>query len=70
MIKSTYDMTHMTWIQFYDLLLSNYFPKAIRRQKIVEFKHLVKINITVTEYASKFTQLSRYASHMVADERM
>ena len=26
--------------------------------------------MTVTKYASKFTQLFRYASHMVADERM
>ena len=70
MIKSTHDMTQMTWIQFEDMLLSNYFPEAVRRQKRAEFLHLVQTNMTVIEYASKFTQLSRYASHMVADERM
>ena len=26
--------------------------------------------MTITEYVSKFTQLSRYAQHMVADEQM
>ena len=26
--------------------------------------------MTVTEYAAKFTQLSRYTQHMVADEQM
>ncbi|KAL6329580.1 hypothetical protein AAG906_022284 [Vitis piasezkii] len=49
MIKTTQD----------ELFLSNYFPEAIRRQKSVEFIHLVQRNMTVTEYAAKFTQLSR-----------
>ena len=30
---------------------------------------LIKKNMIITEYASKFTQLSRYASHMVANEK-
>ena len=60
----------MTWIQFKELLLSNYFPKAIRRQKRIEFVHLVQRNMTVTKYASKFTQISRYAPNVVVDEQM
>ena len=60
----------MTWIQFEDLLLSNYFPEVVRRQKRAEFVHFVQKNMLVTEYATKFTQLSRYASHMLADEKM
>ena len=52
MIMTTQDVTKMVWMQFQDLLLSNYFPEAIRRQKKVEFIHLVQRNMTVTEYAT------------------
>ena len=41
MIKTTQDVTKMVWMQYEELLLSNYFPKAVRRQKRVEFIHLV-----------------------------
>ena len=58
------------WMQFEELLLSNYFLEAIRRQKSVEFIHLVQRNMTMTEYAAKFTQLSRYAQNVVANEQM
>ena len=70
MIKTTQDVTKMVWMQFEELLLSNYFPEAVRRQKRAEFIHLVQRNMTVTEYAAKFTQLSRYAPNVVADEQM
>ena len=66
MIKTT----QMVWMQFEELLLSNYFLEAIRRQKSVEFIHLVQRNMTMTEYAAKFTQLSRYALIAVANEHM
>ena len=69
-IKTTHDVLQMTWIQFKELLLSNYFPKAIKRQKRIEFIHLVQRNMTVTKYASKFTQISRYAPNVVVDEQM
>ena len=70
MIKTTQDVTKMVWMQYEELLLSNYFPEAIRRQKKVEFIHLVQRNTTVTEYATKFTQISRYDPNVVADEQM
>ena len=70
MIKTTQDVTKIVWMQFEELLLSNYFPEAVRRQKRAEFIHLVQRNMTVTEYATKFTQLSRYAPNVVADEQM
>ena len=31
MIKTTQDVTKMVWMQFEELLLSNYFPKIVRR---------------------------------------
>ena len=70
MIKTTQDVTKMVWMQIEELLLANYFPEAVRRQKRAEFIHLVQGNMIVTEYAAKFTQLSRYASNVVADEQM
>ena len=70
MINTTQDVTQMVWMQFEELLLSNYFPEAIRRQKSLEFIHLVQRNMTVTEYAAKFTQLSRYALNAVGNEHM
>ena len=70
MIKTIQDVTKMVWMQFEELLLSNYFLEAVRRQKKVEFIHLVQRNMTVTEYAAKFTQLSRYALNVVADEQI
>ena len=33
MIKTTQDVTKMVWMQFEQLLLSNYFPEVVRRQK-------------------------------------
>ena len=66
MIKTT----QMVWMRFEELLLSNYFPETVRRQKRAEFIHLVQRNMTVTEYAAKFTQLSRYALNVVANEQI
>ncbi|WJZ91026.1 hypothetical protein VitviT2T_010136 [Vitis vinifera] len=70
MIKTTRDVTKMVWMQIEELLLANYFPEAVRRQKRVEFIRLSQRNMTVIEYAAKFTQLSRYAPNVVADEQM
>ncbi|RVW66491.1 hypothetical protein CK203_066077 [Vitis vinifera] len=53
-----------------ELFLSNYFPEAVRIQKRAEFIHLVQRNMIVTEYVAKFTQLSRYAPNVVADEQI
>ena len=50
--------------------MAKYFPEAMRRQKRSEFVHLQQGGMTVTEYASQFTLLSRYAQHMVGSEQM
>ena len=59
MMKTTQDVTKMVWMQFEELLLPNYIPEAVRKQKRVEFIRLVQRNMTVIEYATKFTELSR-----------
>ena len=70
MIKSTHDVAQMKWTKFEEFLLANYFLEVIRRQKIVEFVQLLQKKMTITKYAAKFTQLSKYAQHMVADDQM
>ena len=59
MLTTTQDVTEMVWMQFEELLLSNYWKEVVRRQKRAEFIRLVQRNMTVIEYATKFTELSR-----------
>ena len=46
------------------------FQRLLEDKKRAEFIHLVQRNMTLTEYAIKFTQLSEYAPNMVVDEQM
>ncbi|XP_074305116.1 uncharacterized protein LOC141640055 [Silene latifolia] len=58
------------WIQFKELLRSKFYPPSLRRQKEEEFNDLEQGSMSVTLYASKFMELSRFASHMVATEEL
>lgn len=58
----------VTWDIFKAKLSKQYIPKAVTNQKVVEFYNLVQGNMTVAQYETKFTELLRYAPHMVADE--
>ena len=41
----------------------------LREAKVLEFINLRQGNMKVKEYSLKFTQLTRYAPHVVADSR-
>ncbi|KAF3632455.1 putative hyoscyamine 6-dioxygenase-like [Capsicum annuum] len=49
--------------------LNKFFPLELREMKVLEFINLKQGNITVKEYSLKFTQLAKYAPHMVEDSR-
>ena len=49
--------------------LDRFFPQELREAKVLEFINLKKGNITVREYSLRFTQLARYAPHVVAENR-
>ncbi|XP_074287850.1 uncharacterized protein LOC141613006 [Silene latifolia] len=49
---------------------SKFYPPSLRRQKEDEFNKLVQGSLSVTAYASKFMELSRFAPHMVATEEL
>ena len=51
--------------------MEQFILESVRRAKAREFEDLKKMPImSVTEYDIKFTQLSRYAPHLVLMERM
>ncbi|XP_074306451.1 uncharacterized protein LOC141641698 [Silene latifolia] len=58
------------WIQFKELLRSKFYPPSLRRQKEEEFNDLEQGLMSVTLYASKFMELSRFVLHMVATEEL
>ncbi|XP_074293364.1 uncharacterized protein LOC141620374 [Silene latifolia] len=67
-VKDRREESGFGWIQFKELLRSN--PPSLRRQKEEEFNDLEQGSMSVTLYASKFMELSRFASHMVATEEL
>ncbi|CAL9098461.1 unnamed protein product [Musa textilis] len=70
MIKRMSEIKHepMTWKLFQEKFNDKYFPDCMREQKELEFLNLIQGSMTVTKYESKFTELSRFATHMTDDE--
>ncbi|XP_058198395.1 uncharacterized protein LOC131313920 [Rhododendron vialii] len=58
----------MTFAKFETLFLDKYFPTPLRLAKEQEFLNLKQGTMTVTQYATKFEKLSRYAQTVVATE--
>ncbi|WMV45953.1 hypothetical protein MTR67_039338 [Solanum verrucosum] len=57
------------WERFTEALLDRFFPLELRERKMEEFMSLREGDMTVKEYALRFTQLSKYAPILVADSR-
>ena len=57
----------LTWAVFRRAFLRRYFPEDIRGKKEIEFLELKQGNKTVSEYASKFTELAKYYAHYTND---
>ena len=62
-------MGPLDWDKFKGVFLDCFFPLEVRKAKVQEFIHLQQGNMTIKEYALRFTQLSKYAPTMVADFR-
>ncbi|CAL5409671.1 unnamed protein product [Camellia sinensis] len=60
--------TVMTWAQFKESFFEKYFPQCVRDRKVTEFEQLKQGTMSVAEYETKFTELARYAPHMVDTE--
>ncbi|XP_028101904.1 uncharacterized protein LOC114301176 [Camellia sinensis] len=55
----------MTWAQFNGIFYNKYFPQCFRDRKVSEFQELKQGRMFVAEYEAKFTELARFAPHIV-----
>ena len=58
----------MTWAQFKESFFEKYFPQCVWDRIVPEFEQLKQGTMSVAEYETKFTELARYAPHMVDTE--
>lgn len=56
-------------MEFVVVFLYRFFPLELRNVKVLEFINIKQGNMKVQEYFFNFTQLARYASHVVVDSR-
>ena len=60
-----------TWSKFLSELRAKFYPIVAQRQKEKEFMELkMSGNMTVTQYASKFTELSRFFPEFVSSKTL
>nr|ABD28293.1 RNA-directed DNA polymerase (Reverse transcriptase); Zinc finger, CCHC-type; Peptidase aspartic, active site; Retrotransposon gag protein [Medicago truncatula] len=57
----------LTWAVFRREFLRRYFPEDVRGKKEIEFLELKQGNMSVTEYAAKFVELSKFYPHYTAE---
>ena len=65
-VKASRDLEVMTWEEFRELFMSNFFPASTLHAKAREFLELRQGTMTVLEYLAKFTELARFADDYVA----
>ena len=53
------------WNDFLVIFYEKYFPETVQDQKAADFMSLVQGNMTVSQYEANFTELSRFAPHVV-----
>ena len=58
----------MTWERLKELMDNQYYPLDVQRMKEKEFLSLKQGNLSVMGYASRFNELSRFASHQMNTE--
>jgi hypothetical protein len=58
----------ISWPLFQKEFLQQYFPKMLRDAKAQEFMDLTQGNMSITQYASYFNGLARFAPYLMAKE--
>ncbi|MQL71641.1 hypothetical protein Taro_003967, partial [Colocasia esculenta] len=59
----------VAWDMFVRLFRAKFVPEHIQERMEQEFLSLAQGSMTVLEYEARFSELSKYASHIVVDER-
>ncbi|RVW61725.1 Transposon Ty3-I Gag-Pol polyprotein [Vitis vinifera] len=67
-MKRVYDTKVMTWEEFERIFLGKYFGEVAKHAKRMEFEHLIQGTMSVLEYESRFSELSRFALGMISEE--
>ncbi|MQL85096.1 hypothetical protein Taro_017610 [Colocasia esculenta] len=63
------DAIEVAWDEFVRLFRGKFIPEHIQNKMEQEFLTLTQSSMTVLEYEARFAELSKYAPHIVADER-
>ena len=58
------------WNKFKEIVKDHFYPISLQKAKEGEFMQLQQGSMSVLKYASKFTELLRFAPTFVADERL
>ena len=67
-MKRVYDTEVITWDEFEGIFLGKYFGEVAKHAKRMEFEHLIQGTMSVLEYESRFSELSRFALGMIGEE--
>ena len=67
-VRNSRNVETLTWEEFKELFMGNYFPATARRAKAKEFLELRQGTMSVLEYVAKFTELARFADDYVASD--
>nr|XP_033514117.1 uncharacterized protein LOC117278772 [Nicotiana tomentosiformis] len=59
----------LRWYQFSDLVLRDFIPQTSRDELRSEFEQLCQGSMSVSDYAMRFTELSRHAPSLVFTDR-
>ena len=67
-VKVSQDPDTMTWGEFRELFMDNFFPTSARHAKAREFLELKQGSMTMLEYVAKFTELARFEDEYMATD--
>ena len=66
--KTSRALEVMTWAEFQELFMGEYFPDTARHAIAQEFLELKQRTMTVMEYVARFTKLARFADDNVTTD--
>ena len=68
MVTRDRDVATVTWEEFQEWFLENYYNEAIKVAKAEEFMSLVQGETSVMEYSTQFDRLAKFASNLLPTE--
>ena len=69
-VERTQDVSSMSWSDFEAVFYGKYFGRAVRAARRQEFSTLVQGSLTVAQYETRFSELSRFAPELISTEEL